>query len=333
LIPFVFFQNCSLPLFSNQSSSADSGGGGHTYDGKIYIQAGTCSDGTLVKWRIIAASATSAIVVRENCMNLPVPRTLTAGEFSIDPVRAETLTYNGETFVAERIEVRSLKASYMQWSNGPRSIPTPVFYFADGIGFTTAQLNSIKSEGHTLICMITAGVYTSNDPDAGDFNAGDIGNQSGSTNEYWLDTRSANVRAIMERRLDMAKSKGCDGVMWDQTDGYLNTSGFPLNQTTAIDYARFLAMATHDRKMVVSLANTGLLAADLVDYFDLVSADGCYASGTCSRYEPFAAKKKPVAVAESSAFSSALCDQARASAYTLWFGTANRDGSRYEPCP
>ncbi len=286
-----------------------------------------------MKSRIVVASVSSAVVVRENCLNLPTPRSLTAADFSIDPIRAETLTYNGETFVAERIEIRSLKASYMQWSNTPRSIPTPVYYFADGIGYTTGELNSIKSEGHTLICMITAGVYKSNDPDASDFNAGDIGNQSGSTNEYWLDTRSANVRAIMERRLDLAKTKGCDGVLWDQTDGYLSTSGFPLTSSTAIDYARFLALAAHDRKMIVSLANTGLLAADLVDYFDLASADGCYTSGSCGRYEPFAAKKKPVAVSESSAFSSSLCDQARTNSYTLWFGPANRDGSRYEPCP
>ena len=44
--------------------------------------------------------------------------------------------------------------------------------------------------------------------------------------ERWLDTRSTNVRDIMMARLDLAKSKKCDGVEPDNVDGYANKNGF-----------------------------------------------------------------------------------------------------------
>ncbi|WP_414691363.1 endo alpha-1,4 polygalactosaminidase [Noviherbaspirillum sp.] len=74
------------------------------------------------------------------------------------------------------------------------------------------------------------------------FLASDKGNAlSGWAGERWLDTRSANVRQIMQKRLDLAKAKGCDGVEPDNVDGYTNNSGFPLNASTQPNYNRILA--------------------------------------------------------------------------------------------
>lgn len=70
-----------------------------------------------------------------------------------------------------------------------------------------------------------------------------------------MDTRDATVRNIMKARLDMASSKGCDGVDPDNMDGYTNDPGFPLTYATQLNYNRFIAAEAHARSLSVGLKN------------------------------------------------------------------------------
>ncbi len=332
----VFFQNCSRVGFENHDAptAAVAQSGGQGYDGKPFVTYGRCADETLVVSRIILNDATKGTLVRENCSNVE-PLELRVGDFSLDSSDETTLTYKNQTYTREIIPFSKMPAltAYYQWSNSPRVITTPGIFMID-VNATAVDLASLKSAGHTVICMITAGVTGSRDADFAAYSAGDIGRaQAGAPTAYWLDTRSPNVRAVMLTKLRHAYDKGCAGVLWDQTDAHLSNSGFPLTAATSLDFAKFLALASHDRRMPVVLSNTGDLSSRLVDYFDMQYSENCNQSGSCGRFKRFADQGKPVLISDSGNFSQALCTANRSQNFTLWFSTQNGDGSRYQPCP
>jgi hypothetical protein len=87
-----------------------------------------------------------------------------------------------------------------------------------------AQLHKL---GKKVICYFSAGSYEPDRPDSAQFSASDKGNAlDGWPDEYWLDINSANVRSIMAARLQLAATKGCDGVDPDNVDGYVSSLDF-----------------------------------------------------------------------------------------------------------
>jgi hypothetical protein len=59
---------------------------------------------------------------------------------------------------------------------------------------------------------------------------------------------SAAVAEVMRARLDLAVSKGCDGVEPDNVDGYANDTGFPLTEKDQLASNRFLSNFLHVRQ-------------------------------------------------------------------------------------
>jgi len=116
--------------------------------------------------------------------------------------------------------------------------------------------------------------------------------------ERWLDTRSANVRAIMKARLQLAADRGCDGVEPDNMDGYANAPGFALTAATQLDYARFIAREARARGLAVGLKNAVDLLAQLEPDFDFAVNEQCHQYEECDGYTAFTAKGKPVFNAE-----------------------------------
>jgi len=72
--------------------------------------------------------------------------------------------------------------------------------------------------------------------------------------EWWLNTKSANVRAIMKTRIALAKSKGCDAIDPDNVDAYNNVNGLGLTKNDAIDYLKFLATEAHAAGMAIGVS-------------------------------------------------------------------------------
>jgi len=120
--------------------------------------------------------------------------------------------------------------------------------------------------------------------------------------EYWIDTRSSNVRKIMIARIDAAKAKGCDGIDPDNVDGYQNDSGFPLTMATAIDYMKFLADAAHNRGMSIGLKNSHDIVNQTLAYMDWQVNEECEqyfieeseTQTECVKLKPYLAANKPV---------------------------------------
>ena len=168
-------------------------------------------------------------------------------------------------------------------------------YDIDLFDVSDTQIAALKQQGRKVICYFSAGSSENWRTDFGKFVAADKGRSlDGWAGEKWLDTRSANVRAIMAARMDLAVKKGCDGVDPDNVDGYSNATGFPLSANSQLDYNRFLASAAHARGLVVGLKNdVGQLNA-LASDFDFAVNEQCNEYSECAGYSSFVALGKPV---------------------------------------
>lgn len=172
-------------------------------------------------------------------------------------------------------------------------------YDVDLYDTPAATILALQNSGKKVLCYFSAGSSENWRADFGSFAAADMGNGlDGWAGERWLDTRSSNVRAIMKNRLDLAKSKGCDGVEPDNVDGYTNTSGFPLTAATQLDYNRFLASEAHARGLAIALKNNVDQLPDLVADFDLAVNEQCHEYKECAGYAAFVSAGKPVFNAE-----------------------------------
>jgi hypothetical protein len=170
----------------------------------------------------------------------------------------------------------------------------------------------LQASGKKVICYFSAGSYEAWREDAAAFPAESLGNDlDGWPDEKWLDIRSTGVRTIMEARLDLARSKGCDGVEPDNMDGYTNTPGFDLSAADQLDYNRFIAEAAHDRNLSVGLKNDLDQLPDLVGYYDFAVNEQCFFYNECEAYAPFLEAGKPVFNAEYDVGDpTALCQEA-----------------------
>lgn len=98
----------------------------------------------------------------------------------------------------------------------------------------------------------------------------------------------------MATRIQLAKTKGCDGIDPDNIDGYENGSGFKLTTTTAIDYVRYLAGQAHGFGMASGLKNGGAIAANVVGDVDFEVNEQCVLYSECNTLAPFVKAAKPV---------------------------------------
>ncbi|TBW49698.1 endo alpha-1,4 polygalactosaminidase [Marinobacter halodurans] len=172
-------------------------------------------------------------------------------------------------------------------------------YDIDLFDSDVSLIQSIQASGRKVICYFSAGSYENWRDDAGDFEAADLGNTlDGWAGERWLDIRNPNVRGIMEARLDLAVSKGCDGVEPDNMDGYTNDPGFGFTAADQLTYNRWLANQTHQRTLAVGLKNDLNQIDSLVSYFDFAVNEQCFQYDECDRLQPFIDASKPVLNAE-----------------------------------
>lgn len=172
-------------------------------------------------------------------------------------------------------------------------------YDIDLVDTPAATIAALHTSGKKVLCYFSAGSSENWRADFASFAAADMGNAlDGWAGERWLDTRSGDVRAIMQKRLDLAKSKGCDGVEPDNVDGYSNSTGFALTATSQLDYNRFLATEAHARGLAIALKNNVGQVGDLAGNFDLAVNEQCHQYQECGAYAAFISAGKPVFNAE-----------------------------------
>ncbi|MFN3308495.1 MAG: endo alpha-1,4 polygalactosaminidase [Anaerolineales bacterium] len=163
-----------------------------------------------------------------------------------------------------------------------------------------------------VMCYFSAGSYENWRPDAALFPSEVLGKEMiGWPGERWLDIRRIDRLApLMQARLDLALSKGCDGVDPDNVNGYTQDSGFPLTAADQQRYNIFLAEAAHQRGLLVGLKNDLEQIPQLLAYFDWMLNEECFSYGECDLLLPFVQASKPVFVVEYELEPAAFCPQA-----------------------
>jgi hypothetical protein len=188
-----------------------------------------------------------------------------------------------------------------QWQlKGKVNTGYPVeMYDIDLFDSSVPLIDTVKSSDKKVICYFSAGSYEKWRPDASAFAQEDLGNTlEGWPDEKWLDIRSANVHQIMQKRLDLAKQKGCDCVEPDNMDGYMNDSGLNLSASDQLAFNRFIANEAHKRGLSVGLKNDLDQVNELVEYYDFSINEQCHEFEECNLLSPFTDSGKPVLNAE-----------------------------------
>jgi len=178
---------------------------------------------------------------------------------------------------------------------------------------TKTTIAALKAKGRVVICYFSAGSYESWRPDAKDFPQSVLGSKMSGWDELWLDIRSPAVHQIMKARMDLAVTKGCDGVEPDNVDGHDNATGFPLVPADQLAYNTLLAAEAHKRGLSVGLKNDLSQVAQLLPHFDWALNEQCLQYTECDLLAPFIQAGKAVFHVEySPATRAAVCPMATA---------------------
>jgi hypothetical protein len=205
-------------------------------------------------------------------------------------------------------------------------------YDIDLFDNSASTIATLHAAGRKVICYFSAGSYEDWRSDAGQFPAAALGNPlDGWPGENWLDTRSAAVRTIMQARMDLAVTKGCDAVDPDNVDGYTNNPGFPLTAATQLDYDTFLATSAHARGLAVGLKNDLDQVPSLVTSFDFAVNEQCEQYSECGLLKPFISANKSVFGIEYQGTVSSVCPTANADNFDTLIKTLALDATR-TPC-
>ena len=168
-------------------------------------------------------------------------------------------------------------------------------YDVDLFDAPQADIDALHDAGRTVVCYFSAGSHEDWRSDADAFPSAAIGDPLDEwPGERWIDVRDADVRAVMQARLDLAVAKRCDAVEPDNVDGWANTTGFPLTSADQLEYNRFLADEAHARGLSVGLKNDLDQVPQLVGRFDWALNEECLSYDECDLLEPFLAAGKAV---------------------------------------
>lgn len=163
----------------------------------------------------------------------------------------------------------------------------------------TSVITALQGSGRRVLCYFSAGSWEDFRPDAAQFPSAVLGSiYSGFEDERWLDIRSPAVMTLMKARLDLAVTRGCDGVEADNVDGFDNATGFPLTATEQLVFNRTLYNEAHNRGLAVAMKNDLGQVAALIEYVDLHVNERCHELDECNLLDPFISQGKPVLNAE-----------------------------------
>jgi hypothetical protein len=221
----------------------------------------------------------------------------------------------------------------------PFNLVRPVGAMALGLfEASPARLQELKSRGVRTICMVNAGAWENWRPDSHAYDQRVVGSdRAGWQGDRWLDIRAADtIRPILGKRLDLCRSKGFDGVAFDNVDGYTHRTGFPLSARDQLAFNRWLATEAHERGLAAGLVDTLELVPELVADFDFAIAESCFTEQSCERLLPFREARKPVFVFEFTNVRrkmDAYCAVAQDLGLQLVFKTKSLNGKVHRRCP
>jgi len=205
-------------------------------------------------------------------------------------------------------------------------------YDIDLFDNSAATISTLHSQGRVVICYFST-QYENWRADASSFSSAVLGNNLDNwAGEKYVDIRSAALRSIMTARLDLAVSKGCDGVEPDNVDGYTASTGFPLTAADQLDFNRYIATQAHSRGLSVGLKNDLDQSAALQPSFDWALNEQCGQYSECSMLNNFISAGKAVFNAEYSGSAASVCPAMVASKFSSILKALALDASIKAQC-
>ncbi len=206
----------------------------------------------------------------------------------------------GSATISESWYTPSTQTTWQWQLSGMVNTAYPVdLYDIDLFDSNTSLIDTLHTQGKKVICYFSAGSFEDWREDSSRFPAEILGKEmDGWAGEKWIDIRSDALQPIILARLELAKSKGCDGVEPDNVDGYSNDTGFPLTASEQLAYNRFLATEAHSRGLSVGLKNDLDQISTLASDFDFAVNEQCHEYEECAALQPFIDAGKPVFNAE-----------------------------------
>jgi hypothetical protein len=204
--------------------------------------------------------------------------------------------------------------------DGKLRTPNRQLYDIDLYDNSQQSITALKAVGRIVICYFSAGTWEDWRPDAAAYPPTALGKPLADwPGERWLDIRRGDVRVLLAKRLDLAASKGCDGVDPDNLDGYSNANGLQLSTADQLDFNRWLAREARQRDLAIGLKNTVELLPQLAEHFDFALNESCYRYRECEGYRLFRQQGKAVLIADYRAYNAKLCARAKTAGYRLQF--------------
>jgi len=180
--------------------------------------------------------------------------------------------------------------------------PLPVDVYDIDWESEPAVIERLHAAGIKVICYVSVGSWEDWRSDGDALPPEVIGlPYDGWEGEYYLDIRSAEVRALMEQRFEACRAIGCDAIEPDNMDVFElgQESGFPLTEQDGLDYAHFLAEAAHSRGLGIGQKNAAGLTEQLLSSYQWVLTEDCFADGDwCGEVMAYAQAGKPVFLCE-----------------------------------
>ena len=203
-------------------------------------------------------------------------------------------------------------------------------YDIDLVDTPQAVINEFHTRNIKVICYFSAGTWEKSRDDATNFPKEVLGNTLDNwPDEKWLDISNyENFQSIIEKRLDLAIQKNCDGIEPDNIDGFQNNSGFDLSYKDQLEYNKWLANEAHARKLSIALKNNLDQVNDLIGVYDFAINEECFYYDECDKLLPFIEEKKAVLGVEYELETSEFCDNASKFNFSWLKMDINLNGSR-----
>ncbi len=161
------------------------------------------------------------------------------------------------------------------------------------------EIEQLKSAGIKVVCYFSAGSHENWRSDAGQFDSQALGEPLAEwEGERWLDVRNDSFYPIMQARMDLAQSKGCDAVEPDNVDGFLHQTGFDFQPDDQAQYNYLLSTWAHQRGLAIGLKNDLEHVELLADHFDFAVNEECHHYNECDVLNTFTQQNKAVFNAE-----------------------------------
>jgi hypothetical protein len=246
---------------------------------------------------MIVAACSSSNGTAQPSTGSPVPVTASATVPASDGTAAPSkLTLTPGTSWQWQLSGTTIDETVLDAVDNPKKM-----YDIDLFTTDSSTIGRLHSKGITVICYMETGAWESYRPDAARYPSTVLGKGvDGYPDERFVDIRQVDVLLpIISARIDLAASKGCDGIepdLDDTYDGY--TTGFTLTEADQLAFNHAVADVAHARGLLIGLKNgassDGSFERAMVEFTDWALNEECNTFDECSGYSVFIEQNKAV---------------------------------------